>query len=76
MSSFSERIKELEDEVVMLTARAELAEEDAAEAWGMFRIFYERVAKRAGEPDFASRRLKIAAQHAAAETRLSAGRAR
>lgn len=62
--------EDLQDEIVVLTARAELAETDASQAWDEFHGFYLRVAKRAGEPDFATRRHEIAAQAKAARDRL------
>lgn len=62
-------IDALRDEITVLTARAEIAEEDAAEAWATVVDTHLKWGKRGGDVDFADRRNAFLAKEEAARVR-------
>jgi hypothetical protein len=68
-------IAELRDEIVVLTARAEIAEEDAAEAWATVVDTHRRWALTGeADLDFVDRRHAFLAKEEAARTRRDMNR--
>lgn len=68
---FEETIQKLRDEIVVLTARAEIAEEDAAVAWATVVDVHRTWGQlgAGGDPDFVDRRNAFLAKAEAARVR-------
>jgi hypothetical protein len=71
----SDEIAKLKEEIVFLTARAEVAEEDALDAWHLLVKVHAEFAKRGGDTLFAANRADYLAKLAAAGKRIAEVRA-
>jgi hypothetical protein len=68
------QIETLENEIIFLTARAEVAEEDALDAWHTLVRVHAEFAKRGGDGAFAENRQDYLAKLAAAGHRMAEAR--
>jgi hypothetical protein len=69
------QIEALENEIIFLTARAEVAEEDALDAWHTLVKVHAEFAKRGGDGAFAENRKGYLEKLADAGQRIAAARA-
>jgi hypothetical protein len=68
----SDEIAQLREEIIFLTARAEVAEEDALDAWHALVKVHAEFAKRGGDALFKENRTEYLAKLAAAGKRIAA----